>query len=94
MDTSIDSKKEAVANTMESAASALHAKADNLPGGEKISRAAHSTAAAVETAADYVRDQDLSAMFEDVREAVKRHPGAALLAATALGFVIARSLRD
>jgi hypothetical protein len=33
-------------------------------------------------------------MFADVREAVKRHPGAALLAATALGFVIARSLRD
>lgn len=94
MDTSIDSKKESVADTMESAASALRAKADSLPGGETLSRAAHSTAAAVETAADYVRDQDLGAMLSDVRAAVKRHPGAALLAATALGFVIARSLRD
>ena len=94
MDTSIDSKKETVAHTMESAASALRAKAESLPGGERISRAAESTADAVETAADYVREQDLSAMLSDVREAVKRHPGAALLAATALGFVIARSLRD
>jgi hypothetical protein len=94
VDTSIDSKKEAVANTMESAASKLREKAENLPGGEKVSRAAQTTAEAVETAADYVREQDLSDMLADVREAVARHPAAALLAATALGFVIARSLRD
>jgi hypothetical protein len=81
-------------NFIDSAAESLHENAERLPGGEKVARAAHTTAAAVEKAADYVRDQDLSDMLADFRQAITRHPGAALLAAAALGFVIARSLRD
>jgi len=90
--TSTDTGKDAIARGMESAASALRDKADNLPGGEAVAQGAHSTAAAMEAAADYVREQDLRGMLSDLRQTVTRHPGAALLAALAVGFVIARSL--
>jgi len=65
---------------------------ENLPGGEKVARAAHSTAEAMKKAADYVRDEDLEAMLEDAQQLVKRHPGATLLAAVAAGFLLARVL--
>ena len=81
-------------NFIDSAAESLHENADRLPGGEKVAEAAHKTADAMESAADYVREQDLSGMLSDFRQTVTRHPGAALLAAAALGFVIARSLKD
>jgi DNA segregation ATPase FtsK/SpoIIIE-like protein len=66
----IDSKRESVARGMDSAAESLHGRADRLPGGEKVAGAAHTAADAVERAADYVRDQDVSAMLADVRDAV------------------------
>ena len=81
-----------MARGMDTAANSLHETADRLPGGERVSAAAHNTAAAMEQAADYVRDSDLQDMLYDLRQSVTRHPGAALLAAAALGFVIARSL--
>lgn len=88
----MDDKRDTVARGIDSAASALHERAENLPGGEKVSRAAHATANAMENAADYVRDQDIDAMISDVRDTAKRHPGAVLLAAAALGFLLARAL--
>ena len=88
----IDSKRDTVARGMDSAASSLHSTAERLPGGDRVTDAAHTAAYAMEEAADYLRDQDLSAMISDVRNTVTRHPGAALLIAGALGFVIARAL--
>jgi hypothetical protein len=83
-------RRENIARGMDSAASSLHARADTLPGGEKVARAAHTTADAMEKAADYVRDEDLDAMLEDAQQLVKRHPGATLLIAAAAGFLLAR----
>ena len=88
----IDEKREAVAAGIDSAASALASKADSLPGGEKVADAAWATAEALENAAGYVRDQDIESMLSDVGEIVKKHPGATLLTAAALGFVLARAL--
>jgi hypothetical protein len=88
----LDEKRESVARGFDAAASSLHARAENLPGGEKVARAARSTADAMERTADYVRDQDVEAMLSDVGQVVKRHPGAVLLAAAAIGFLLARSL--
>jgi hypothetical protein len=87
----LDEKRDAVARGMESAASALHGRAESLPGGQKISSAAHSAAGAMEMAADYVRDHDLRKMLSDLGQVVKRHPGATLLTAAALGFLLARN---
>lgn len=87
----IDDKRESAAQVMDSAASTLRGKAETLPGGEKVTRAAHSAADAIETGADYVRDQDVRAILSDVKQIVKRHPGATLIVAAALGFLLARN---
>ena len=87
----IDENRGAAASGLESAAGALRERADTLPGGEKVANAAHATANAVGVAADYVRDNDLKAMMTDVQKLVKNNPGPALLAAAALGFLIART---
>jgi ElaB/YqjD/DUF883 family membrane-anchored ribosome-binding protein len=83
--------KESIASGIDSAAHTLREKAESLPGGAKVASAAQATSDAMETAADYVRDQDFEGMIDDAQELVKRHPGAVLLAAAALGFVIGRS---
>ncbi len=88
----IDENRGAAASGLETAATALRERADTLPGGEKVANAAHATANAVGVAADYVRDTDLKAMMTDVQKLVKNNPGPALLAAAALGFLIARTL--
>ena len=87
----IDENRGAAASGMESAAGALRERADTLPGGEKVANAAHATADAVGVAADYVRENDLKAMMADVQRLVKNNPGAALLTAAALGFLMART---
>jgi ElaB/YqjD/DUF883 family membrane-anchored ribosome-binding protein len=88
----IDENRGAAASGLESAAGALREKADTLPGGEKVVTAAHATADAVGVAADYVRDNDVKAMMADVLKLVKKNPGAALLTAAALGFLMGRTL--
>jgi hypothetical protein len=88
----IDDRRDALARGMDSAASSLREQAESLPGGEKVARAAHTAADAMETAAGYVRDQDLKAMLSDIQQTAKRHPGATLLTAAALGFLLARTL--
>lgn len=74
------------------AASTLHEKADRLPGGEKVARAAHSTADVMQNAAAYLEELNWREMLADLRQIAKRHPGATLLTAAALGFLLARSL--
>lgn len=81
------------ASGLDSAAKTLRENADRIPGGEKVAGKARAAAAAVGTAADYVRDNDAKAMLGDFQRVVKNHPGAALLTAAGLGFLIARLLR-
>ena len=87
----VDDKRESIASGIDSAASALRAKAESLPGGERMSRVAHGSAEAMEKAAEYVRDQDLRGMLADVQQVIKRTPGVVLLTAVAFGFLVARS---
>lgn len=87
----IDENRGAAASGLESAAGTLRDRADTLPGGERVANAAHATANAVGVAADYVRDNDFKAMVADVQTLVKNNPGASLLTAAALGFLIART---
>jgi len=83
--------KESIASGIDSAADALRERVESLPGGAKVASAAEAASDAMENAAEYVRDQDLEGMIEDAQQLVKKHPGAVLLAAAALGFVIGRS---
>jgi hypothetical protein len=88
----IDSKRESLASGMESAASKLRDQADRLPGGERLADPARRAAGAMESTADYLRDRDARGMVEDAGAIVARHPGAALLTAAAVGFLLARAL--
>jgi ElaB/YqjD/DUF883 family membrane-anchored ribosome-binding protein len=83
--------KSAAAGGLDSAASVLDRTAEKLPGGEAVKNAAHNAADALSSTAEYVRGHDLRAMRADVGKFVKDHPGAALLTAAALGFLVARS---
>jgi hypothetical protein len=55
-------------------------------------RAARTLAEVAETAMRRVRDRDLSGALSDIRRLIDERPGAALLAAAAVGFLLARSL--
>ena len=61
----------------------------------QLSETAQSATDKVKAAADYVRQTELTAIAEDVKEIVKRYPGWTLAAAAVVGFLLARvSSRD
>jgi hypothetical protein len=88
----IDGTRDGAADGLESAGTSLHAKADSLPGGPKVTRAAHAAANTLNQTAEYIREHDVASMMADVKRVVKDNPGPALLGAVILGFVLARTL--
>jgi hypothetical protein len=61
----------------------------------QLSEAAQTASDTVKAAADYLRETELTAMAEDVKEIVKRYPGWSLAAAAVIGFLLAHvSSRD
>jgi hypothetical protein len=95
---SIDESRSSTAGALDQTAARLHSHGDQLSGAahvvaDRISGVAHGTADKLQAAADYIRETDLKAMREDLKDVVKRYPGPALAAAAVLGFIVARSLR-
>jgi ElaB/YqjD/DUF883 family membrane-anchored ribosome-binding protein len=61
----------------------------------QLSEMAQTATDKVKAAADYLRETELTAMAEDVKEIVKRYPGWSLAAAAVVGFLLAHvSSRD
>ena len=87
----IDEQRDTAASGLESAASTLHASADRLPGGEKVTSLAHTTADTLTSTADYVREHDVNSMMADVERFVRNNPGPSLLAAAVVGFLVGRT---
>lgn len=54
----------------------------------QLSEVAQTATDKVKAAADYVRQTELTAMTEDVKEVVKRYPGWSLAAAAVVGFLL------
>lgn len=90
----IDEKRGPAADTLHSAASTIHEKAEDLPGGETVKNVAHSAAEKLDVTAGYIRKHDVRAMLSDVEDIVKRNPGPSLLIAVAIGFLIGRAFRE
>jgi len=80
------------ADGLDSAASAIHDRADDLPGGDTVRNFARATADRLSTSADYVRSHDAKRMMADVETFVKSNPGPALAVAAAFGFLLGRAL--
>jgi ElaB/YqjD/DUF883 family membrane-anchored ribosome-binding protein len=55
----------------------------------QLSDVAESAADKVKAAAEYIRQTELQAMAEDVKDIVKRYPGRSLAAAAVVGFLLA-----
>jgi len=88
----IDASRSTTADGLATAASAIHDRADDLPGGDKVRSFARATADRLNTGADYVRSHDTRRMMSDVETLVKSNPGPALIASAVFGFLLARSL--
>jgi ElaB/YqjD/DUF883 family membrane-anchored ribosome-binding protein len=87
----VDENRDAAASGLERAASAVHEKAESLPGGEKVSSMAHAAAEHISSTADYVREHDVDGMMKDVETLVKNNPGRSLFAAAVIGFLLGRT---
>jgi ElaB/YqjD/DUF883 family membrane-anchored ribosome-binding protein len=90
----IDATRRPAADKLEYVASALHDKARNLPGGERVSSLAHRTADTMHTTAQYVRGHDMREMMYDAGMCVRKYPARSLLAAGAVGFLLGRVLQN
>ena len=88
----IDERRSTAADGLDTAASALYDRADDLPGGETVRNVARATADRLSTGADYVRSHDAKRMMADVESFVKSNPGPALAVAAAFGFLLGRAL--
>ena len=88
----IDESRSTAADGLDTAASALHDRADDLPGGDTVRNFARATADRFSTSADYVRSHDAKRMMADVETFVKSNPGPALVVAAAFGFLLGRAL--
>src|SRR5215475_4434003 len=71
----IEQSRTSGADRLGDAASALHARAEKLPGGDTVARWAHGTADKTQATAHYVREHELRDMMGDVKTFVRRHPG-------------------
>ena len=90
---SIDEHRDAAADGIDKAASALHENAESLPGGEKVARLAHTAADKLGDSAQYIRQNDARRMMTDAKTLVKNNPGPSLLAAAFAGFLVGRAFR-
>jgi ElaB/YqjD/DUF883 family membrane-anchored ribosome-binding protein len=83
-----DQARSTAAAGLSAAAGAIDSNADE--GANRARRAAHRTADALSSGANYIRDNSVRDMMEDAMDVVKNNPGAALLGAVAVGFLVGR----
>jgi len=89
----LDQQRETAAEGLNRAASTIHNKANQVPGGPKVVNLTHSIADGMESTASYLRDHDFNKMGGDVMNMCRRYPTQSLVAALALGFLLGRSRR-
>jgi ElaB/YqjD/DUF883 family membrane-anchored ribosome-binding protein len=88
----IDESRSSAADGLDAAASVLHDRAADLPGGETVRNVARATADRLGSSAEYVRSHDAKRMMADVESFVKSNPGPALAVAAAFGFLLGRAI--
>jgi gas vesicle protein len=64
---------------------------EKLPHGGVVGTAASSVANSLESGGQYLKEEGLSGMAEDVTNMIRRNPVPAMLVGVALGFIIARA---
>jgi len=87
----IDENIASAATGLDKAAATLHERAESLPGVDKISGLAHTTADKLSATAGYFREHDVDRIKEDLETLVKNNPGPSLLVAGVIGFFLGRA---
>jgi hypothetical protein len=89
----VDKTRDQAADGLDRAASTLHDKAEEVPGGPKAIHVAHTIADGMESAAEYLRDANFEDMKESVLDSCRKHPAETLIGALAIGFLVGRAIR-
>jgi hypothetical protein len=89
-----NSKRDAIANTLDRAGAKLHTAADTLPGGERVAEIAHGAADKLEASGQYLHEHGAKEMMDDLEKLVRAHPGKSLLAVALLGVLVGRAFRN
>lgn len=90
----VDEGLRSFASGLEHASETMHRRADHLPGGRKVSGAAHKAADGLHSAAEYMRTHDTHTIKHDAENTLRRHPMQSLVAAAIGGFLIGRMIRN
>jgi len=85
----MESKRESIASAIDGAADRLH---DTASGRGRLAGLADRTANVLDSTGRWVRDVEARDVVGEVTAMAKRHPGASLVAAVAIGFLLGRSL--
>ena len=88
----LDQGRVRAADTVDSTAATLRDRADQLA--STTSNAVHNVTDKLQSAADYIRDNDARAMMEDVADFMRRYPVQSLAAAAVVGFLAGRALKN
>ena len=88
----IDQGRVRAADTVDSTAVKLRDGADQFA--STTSNAVHNVTDKLQSAADYIRDNDARAMMEDAADFMRRYPVQSLAAAVVVGFLAGRAIRN
>jgi len=88
----IDQGRVRAADTVDSTAATLRDRGDQLA--SSTSNAVHNVTDKLQSAADYIRENDARAMMEDVADFMRRYPAQTLAAAAVVGFLAGRALKN
>jgi hypothetical protein len=89
----VDKTRTHAADGLDHAASALHEKAGDIPGGTRVESAAHTVADGMESVAGYLRDTHFEDIKKNALETCRKYPAQTLIGALAVGFLVGRAIR-
>lgn len=89
----VDQNRGTAARLLTNAASIIDDSATRLPGGEGVTRLAEAAAEQIDATAQYVREHNSQQMMADLKQFVRRHPGAAVVGAAVVGVLVGRGFR-
>src|SRR5436190_6590640 len=89
----VDRQRDNAVTGLNRAASTLHEKAEEIPGGATATQFTHTIADGMESVARYMREADFDDIKDNVLETCRKYPAQTLIGALAVGFLVGRAMR-
>jgi ElaB/YqjD/DUF883 family membrane-anchored ribosome-binding protein len=84
----IDGQREKAVKSLEKASETLHHQVNGSAG--VIAKVVRTAAEKLQTSADYIRESDLNAMFDDIQGAVRKYPVQSIGVALVAGYFVGK----